>query len=226
MPYYVETELARLLIVLGMLAVNSYTDIRYRTILGGDRHYAVVGAAGLILSLADIRQSPDAVFSMVLGVTLSLLLYRSKAVASGDLVILIAVSVSLPSVMGVQLLPVLVTLGGITMLAFSVVAYNLGLNLSRAFCGGGMLFSKYSKAGPHKKVAALFMAHHRRPWETHVVPIEEGDDFSLHVTPFDKIKNWEKEGGKAGQLVVVAAPVVPFLLAALVFILTVRIVLL
>ena len=220
-----DTELVRLLMVLGVLVANSYTDVRYRTILGGDRHYACVGGAGLILFLLDGGWADaGALFGMMAGVTLALVLYRCRAVASGDCIVLLVVSVTLPTALGVPFLPVLAGLLGITMLAFVVVAYNVALNASHAAglyrhpAAGSRPFSACGAAGVLKKAAAFFTAHHKRPWERHVIRIDDGrGGFSLRATPVG-IRRWEADGGE-GRPVMVAAPVVPFLLASMILLL-------
>ncbi|MDE0089801.1 MAG: hypothetical protein OXP12_00330 [Thaumarchaeota archaeon] len=220
-----DTELVRLLMVLGVLAANSYTDVRYRTVLGRDRHYACVGGAGLALFLLGGGWADtSALFGMAAGVTLALVLYRCRAVASGDCVVLLVVSVTLPAAPGVPFLPALVGLLGVTVLSFVVVAYNVALNVSHAAglyrhpAAGRRPFSAYGAAGTLKKAAAFFTAHHQRPWETHVVPVDDQrGGFSLRTTALDRRK-W-KRGAKAGRPVMVAAPVIPFLLAALILLL-------
>ena len=220
-----DTELVRLLMVLGVLVANSYTDVRHRTILGGDWHYACVGGAGLVLFLLDGGWADTgSLFGMAAGVTLALALYRCRAVASGDCIILLVVSVTLPAASGVPFLPVLAGLFGITILAFVVVGYNMALNVShvtglyRHPAAGRRPFSACGASGISKKAAAFFTAHHKRPWERHVVPIDDGrGGLSLRATPVGT-RRWET-GGVEGRPVMVAAPVVPFLLAALILIL-------
>ena len=220
-----DAELIRLLVVLGVLAANSYTDVRYRTVLGGDRHYAAVGGAGLALFLLDGGWADTgALFGMAAGVTLALVLYRCRAVASGDCIILLVVSVTLPTAFGVPFLPVLVGLLGITMLAFAVVGYNVALNVShvaglyRHPAAGNRPFSECGAAGTLKKAAAFFAAHHKRPWERHVIRIDNGrGGISLRATPVGT-RRWEA-GGVEGRPVMVAAPVMPFLLASMILLL-------
>ena len=220
-----DTELIRLLMVLGVLAANSYTDVRCRTVLGGDRHYACAGATGLALFLLGGGWADaGALFGLAAGVTLALVLYRCRAVASGDCVVLLVVSVTLPAAFGVPFLPVLAMLLGVTMLAFAVVGYNVALNVSHAAglyrhpAAGRQPFATCGAAGALKKAAAFFVAHHRRPWERHVVHIDDGKDgFSLRATPVGT-RRWEK-GGREGRPVMVAAPVIPFLLASVILLL-------
>ncbi|MDE0090993.1 MAG: hypothetical protein OXP12_06520 [Thaumarchaeota archaeon] len=220
-----DTELIRLLMVLGVLAANSYTDIRYRTVLGGDRHYALTGGAGFALFLLDGGWADTgALLGLAAGVTLALVLYRCRAVASGDCIILLVISVTLPAASGVSFLPVLAGLLGITILAFAVVAYNVALNVSHAAglyrhpAAGRLPFSEYGTAGAPRRAAAFFAAHHRRPWERHVVRIDDRrGGFSLRATPVGT-RGWEKGSGE-GRPVMVAAPVIPFLLASMILLL-------
>ena len=223
---HMDAELVRLLMVLGMLAANSYTDVRHRTILGGDWHYVAVGGAGLALFVLVDGGWADAgaLFGMAAGVTLALVLYRCRAAASGDCVLLLVVSVTLPSAFGVPFLPVLIGLLGVTILAFAVVAYNVALNVShvagvyRHPAAGRHPFSECGAAGIFKKAAAFFAAHHKRPWERHVIRIDDGrGGLSLRATPVGT-RRWEKNGGE-GLPVMVAAPVVPFLLASMILLL-------
>ncbi len=220
-----DTELIRMLMVLGVLAANSYTDVRYRTILGGDRHYVLAGGAGLALFLLDGGWADaGALFGLASGITFALVLYRCRAVASGDCVILLVISVTLPAASGIQFLPVLAGLLGVTILAFAVVTYNVALNVShvaglyRHPAAGRRPFSTCGKAGAPKKAAAFFAAHHRRPWERHVIRIDDGrGGFSLRATPVG-IREWEGGGGQ-GRPVMVAAPVIPFLMVSVILLL-------
>ncbi|MDE0091140.1 MAG: hypothetical protein OXP12_07285 [Thaumarchaeota archaeon] len=220
-----DTELIRLLMVFGVLVANSYTDVRYRTVLGGDRHYACVGAAGFALFLLGGGWADTgALFGLAAGITLALVLYRCRAVASGDCVVLLVVSVTLPAASGVPFLPVLAGLLGVTALAFAVVGYNVALNVShmaglyRYPAAGRRPFAACGTTGVLKKAAAFFAAHHRRPWERYVIRIDDGrGGFSLRATPAGT-RRWEKGGGE-GQLVMVAAPVIPFLLVSVILLL-------
>ena len=220
-----DTEMIRTLMVLGVLAANSYTDVRYRTVLGGDRHYVLAGGAGFGLFLLDGGWADaGALFGMAAGVTLALVLYRCRAVASGDCVVLLVISVTLPAAFGIPFLPVLAGLLGVTILAFAVVTYNVALNVSHTVglyrhpAAGSRPFSTCETAGALKKAAAFFAAHHQRPWERHVVRIDDGrGGLSLRATPVGT-REWER-GGVVGRPVMVAAPVIPFLLVSVILLL-------
>lgn len=215
-------EHGRLLFVLGLLAANACEDVKRRTLLGRDRHYAMSGAGGLCVFLLAEQgwRDPSAMLSMVAGVTVALLLWRCRGMASGDCVLLLVVSVTLPAYGGIYFVPAFVALLGITLAAFLVVAYNLALNVSQAAMPRGRppLFSRYPNAGTWKRAFAVFAAHERRAWETHVVPVlEDGrGSFSIFRTQqFDR-RDWDAV--PTGRLVLVAGPMVVFLLTVLVLI--------
>ena len=220
-----DTELIRLLMVLGVLAANSYTDVRYRTILGSDRHYALAGGAGLALFLLDGGWADMyALFGMAAGVTLALVLYRCRGAAFGDCIILLVVSVTLPVASGAPFLAVVAGLLGLALLSFAIVAYNVVMNVSHSAglyrhpAAGRLPFSACRDTGALKRAAAFFAAHHKRRWERHMVRIDDGrGGFSLRATPVGT-RVWKKGDG-VGLPVMVAAPVVPFLLASMILLL-------
>ncbi len=191
-------------------------DLRYRTIAGRDLYYVLAGGTGLVLLLLDGGwRQPTEILSMVAGLTLVLILYRFKVVASGDCIILLVVCVSLPSIQGIQFLPVLLVLGSIVLLACSLIMYNLTLNTTQIIRRRSSPFARYKETRA-KKMAAFLMAHQKRVWEKHVISIEDQNcnKFSLFVIPFDR--SWAHKG-----LVVIAAPVIPFLLVTLAVIVSV-----
>ena len=212
-------EHGRLLLVLGLLAANACEDVRRRTLLWGDRHYAAIGTGGLCMFLLVEQgwRDPSATLSMVAGITMALALWRCRGMASGDCVLLLVVSVLLPTYGGIYFVPVFVALLGITLTAFLVVAYNFALNVSQAAMPRGRppLFSKYPNAGKWKRAFAVFAAHEKRAWETHVVPVlEDGrGSFSIFRTQQFGQRDWDVV--PAGRLVLVAGPMVVFFLTVL-----------
>ena len=211
-------ELVGLVLVLSVLAADSYSDIRYRHLLGRDRHYILVGAAGLAITLFATPTTTD-MLGIVAGVTATFLLYRLKAMASGDCAVMLIVSTALPTLWGIPFVPVFVLLGGITLVAAAVVAYNVLLNISQFFYRVDAMRTSTSEH-PLKKAAAFVMTHRMRGWEKYVVCIEDKDGrFSLFGDSPHTRHEWT---ARPGQLVMVAAPVIPFLLAALLLLVAVR----
>lgn len=216
-----DYEIARIALVLGVLAADSYADIRRRSLLGRDCHYAAVGAAGLALTLLSGPTTMD-ILGMVSGITLTLVIYRLRAMGSGDCVVMLVFSVSLPAALGIPFLPALVLLGGITLVGCAIITYNAALNVSHHMSPPAAPPPPV-RAHLLKRAAAFAMAHRMRAWERHVVPIEkQGGGFSLFGGSPQKPQAWT---ASPGQLVMVAAPVVPFLLAALLLLLAGRLLL-
>lgn len=246
-------ELARLFMVFAILVVNSYTDIKYRTVWGRDRHYLVISVAGIAILLASMTithenddntahntnlKITNEIFSMSAGITLAMILYRCKAVASGDTIIILTISVILPSIFDVYFLPCLVVLGAVFVLGVAIVSYNVILNVSwivsprtqplPASTQPQQYGSKNTLMCTIKRVSLFFMAHRRHAWEKYVVSIEDGKgSFSLFKHPFENHTNdqrWDNvSSDRHGELVMVAAPVVPFLLFVFICILLVRV---
>ena len=220
LPQYLEH--ARLLLVLCMLAVDSYGDLRYRTLMGRDRHYVMIGGAGLALFLLPGGwQDLNALFSMAAGITIALLMWRVRGLPTGDCIVVAVMSVVLPSYGGVYFVPVAVTLLAITSAAFLIVSYNLMMNVwqavshRRGAVGVPPLFAEYPRARPWTRAFCMFAAHYKRPWDKFTVPVwEDGrGSFSIMRTTYFDRRDWD--GVPVGRLVVMAAPMNVLFLAVM-----------
>lgn len=218
LPLYLEH--GRMLLVLCMLAIDSYGDLRYRTLMGRDRHYMMIGGAGLLMFLLPGGwQDLNALFSMAAGITIALLLWRIKGLPTGDCIVVMVISVVLPSYGGLYFIPVAVALLGVTAAAVLIVSYNLAMNVwqaashRRGASGVPPLFAGYPKARPWTRAFCLFAAHYKRPWDRFVVPVwEDGrGSFSIARTTYFDRRDWD--GVPVGRLVVTAAPMNVFFLA-------------
>ena len=223
LPQYLEY--GRLALVLGLLAVESYGDLKYRELMGRDRHYAMIGGAGLAMFLLSGGwQDLNALFSMAAGITIALVMWRVRGLAAGDCIILLVVSVTLPSYGGVYFVPVAIALLAITAAAFLIVSYNLVMNVWQAVdCRRGArgvppLFAGYPRARPWTRAFCLFAAHYKRPWDRFAVPVwEDGrGSFSIMRTTYFDQRDWDSV--PVGRLVVTAAPMNVVFLAVLVLV--------
>lgn len=212
-----ETEPLRILVALGVLMVNSHSDIMYRSIRGTDAYYALVGSAGLALLLLGGDVLYD-LFYAACSATAMLLLWRLKVMASGDAIVMLVISVMIPSAFGVPLVPVIISLAACIMVAAFMVPYNVALNLL-SIRRDVPPFARMDRSRL-AKAAAFFLAHRKRGWERHVVSIEHDGGFSLTAGMIGK--EYETE---TGRLVATAVPFVPFLTCALMVVLAVRIIL-
>lgn len=199
-------EFARILLIFGILAINTITDIQKRVYFGDDRLYVVLGAVGFCLFLADSVDSLlISLFMLAINVTIVLLLWRFKVAASGDIIILLVFAITLPTTSNIVLLPAIVIFTAMITLAIFGILYNVILNLSTMY-KKEPLFERYD-ASILKKICSFGIAHQRRVWEKYTISIEnEKGGFSLFAQPFGK-KFCRKKA-----LVVSALPLVPFLL--------------
>ncbi len=216
------------------MSVNSCTDIAYRTICGRDRHYiivAIIAQSIIVWEYVTYGIILEEVLTMFIGITLVFVLYRIKAMASGDAIIMLMISLVLPSAFDVQYLACIVILGSILLTGILVVSYNVVLNIHWKLSGMCHNFETRSFSGNRicnflYMFVLFFLTHNRRIWERHVITIEDQNgNYYLFKTPFDhqhNNNNWEYEPGQVGTMVMVAAPVVPVLLATLLLVLLVR----
>jgi len=205
-------EIARICFVLGILAVNTITDLKYRTVFGSDKLYVVLGAVGFVLFLIDsYNDILESMFWLVVNVTFVLLMWRFKAMASGDIVIMLVFSTTLPIIEGWVVAPLASSvIAMILILAFSLL-YNFSLNLHTLYKGQS-LFSQY-KASVFKKIFSIGLVHQRRNWERHCISVEKGDGFSILTSPIGKKFSTKME------LVTPAVPCIPFLFVTFLIIL-------
>jgi hypothetical protein len=202
----IDLEIVRIIFVFGLLAVNSFTDFRQRVIFGNDKLYVILGAVGLTLLVIDSLDSIFfTMFLVVANITFVLLVWRFKMVASGDIIILLVVSVTLPVLNEWVILPIFVAIGASIINVLVSFVYNSSLNFMTLF-EGRSVFGGY-RAHIIKKFFAFGVIHQKRNWEKHVMSVQNKDSFSLFTVPFDK-----EFSAKRGELVSVILPFIPFML--------------
>ncbi|MCJ8306542.1 MAG: hypothetical protein HRU07_05770 [Nitrosopumilus sp.] len=203
-----DIEIIRLCFVIGLLAINSFADFKYRTIFGSDKIYASLGIAGFTLLMFDSFFADDvmwALFMAVINITFVLFFWRIKMLASGDVLVMLLISVTMPVWNDWVLVVPASLITAYIISGISGLFYNLFLNFETLFRHES-LFEKYS-ASIIKKIITFGIAHKRRCWEKHTISIEKGTGFSLTSSPYDK------EFSKIdGQLVSPAIPLIPFVL--------------
>lgn len=199
----IDTEIFRIAFVLGILAVNTFTDLRSRTIFGNDKLYLVLGIAGLSLLVID-KFDVVALFWICLNLTVIAIAWRVKTlIASGDLIVYLVMAFTIP------MESFFIVIGAFVIQVIFGVLYNWTLNI-KTLHDGKPLFTKY-KESKIKKAIAFSLFHQKRNWEKHVVSVEKGKRFSLTSSPMNQKFN-VKDG-----LVQTGFPFMAFMLAALLF---------
>ncbi len=205
-----DIEIIRIGFVLGLLAINTFTDLKSRTICGSDRQYVILAAIGLGLLLVDsIDGMLLPLLFVVINVTVILFMWRIKALASGDTLVCLVIAVTVPMLTDWGMMAFMMIMGAMFVSAVFALLYNSILNGFTLY-RRETLFGEYGESAL-KKFFTFGLAHKKRSWEKHVISIEKGNGFSLTGSPFEK-----EFSVKNDQLVGVAIPFVPFVLFAFV----------
>lgn len=213
-------EDARLAVVLCILVITSYTDIRRRELTAYDRPYLIAGGAcfAVFMVAEGGWQDTLAWFSVVVGMSLALGFWRLRVMGNGDVLIIVVISVSLPEYGGIPFVPAGVVLLGFFMIAFLAPMYNLVLNASHYVMPRGRppLFAPYPRAGFFRRAGCMFTAHAKRPWEKFVVPVKGDGNGSFTFWNTTPVGNREWGNVETGRLVMVGVPIIPFFLSILI----------
>lgn len=211
-----DLEILRLGFVFVLLIINTITDLKERVIFGSDKLNFIIGSIGISLFFIDSVDSFSvSLFMLVINVTVILLMWRFKMVASGDIVILLLFAVTIPIISNWVLLPLFTIILSMVFLTIYSLIFNVTLNSITLF-KHDHLFGRY-RATILKKIISFGLVHQRRHWEKHSISVEHDDGFSLLSVPFGK------EFSKKNELVVSANPLIPFLLASfMIIVITVK----
>jgi|APSaa5957512535_1039671.scaffolds.fasta_scaffold19714_2 hypothetical protein len=206
-----DLEIFRLGFVLIVLIINTVTDLKERVIFGSDKVNLIFGIVGVSLFFIDSVDSFFvSLFMLVINVTVILLMWRFKMVASGDIIILLIFAVTVPIISNWVLLPLFTIILSMVFLMIYSLIFNMTLNSITLF-NHQHLFGMY-RVSTLKKIISFGLVHQRRGWEKHSISVEQADGFSLTTVPFGK------EFSRKNELVASANPLIPFLLVSFVII--------
>ncbi len=205
-------EYLSIILVVGILSVNTVSDVKYRTIIGKDRIYFMLGVIGFSLFLfTNYENIWIPLLSLVGSITIVLLLWRFKLVASGDIVICLVICVSLPTVFGIMFFPLFMIFGALFLSTIIITLLNATLNVSTVI-HNRPLFSQYNTS-IFKNMVSIGLVHHRRSWDKHSISVESHNGYSLTKMPYHQKFSDQKE------LVMFAIPLIPFLLVSCIILL-------
>ncbi len=200
-----ELEIIRIVFVVGLLAVNTIYDIRYRTIAGSDKINFMVGSIGFTILILDTYDDyfSSEILMMVICITFVLLLWRCKVMASGDVVISLIFCAVLPT----NLIPLTTICIAMILSVIVTISYNITLN-TRTKCRHEKLFHDFDSS-IFIKILAFGISHKKRSWEKHVLSVEQDGKLNLITSPFDK-----KFHTTNGTMVSIAFPFMPMMLVS------------
>lgn len=123
----IEIESIRIILLLSMLGVASYFDIKTRMI--PDVIWLICGGIGVVLYVFDWNIiSSYHILSVIVTGTIVLLLYLYKWTGVADIFAIFCMAVILPVRYGFVMLPVVILLGGFVIFGIVTSFYNLFRN--------------------------------------------------------------------------------------------------
>ena len=153
---------ARMIVLLSMLALLAFYDIRQRTT--NDLVFLIFGGMGAFLYLFDY---PDMalydVLIMVSSVVLGIVLWRFRIFGTGDLFAIAAMTVIYPVYLDIIPIPVVLLLGGYLLSSVTIPFLNLFQNI-QDWTNDKKPFEEITEP-KYRKFAAMFLVHRKRAKE-------------------------------------------------------------
>jgi len=202
-------EIPRLILLLAMLAVASYHDVRTRSV--PDYVWMAGGGAGAMLYLLDWGDVDHFVLlGIATGALISLAVWRLFPMGDADALAILAVSVAYPVSFGTVIVPAVVFFGGLVLEHMAAFAYNIRYNTADLL--RGRLFSGVDCALP-VRIAAFYSVHRRRPHERFTFCAESRAGGRRRISLRTPAADSDYET-REGVFVTWAMPALPFMLAA------------
>jgi archaeal preflagellin peptidase FlaK len=203
-----DIESLRQIVVLSMLSVASFFDIKKREV--NDIVWIVFGGIGIILYLFE----PIGFISILylgIGIAIGVTWILTRAFGQADGLALIALAITLPSY---DRLPVavIVSIGVPFLAALYGLCYNMTYNISDLL-HRRLFFGVCEKQ--YRKAFAFFVLHRKREHERFVFSAQDKDKFVFHFRPRTDIEFSNNFQG----YVTSALPLIPFMLVSIILIL-------
>jgi len=162
-------EFIRIAILIVMLGISSYFDVKTRKI--PDLIWLVFGGVGAILYVFDWQSVTSYhVLSIIVAAAVALLLHLNRLTGTADVFAILGIAVILPVSYEFVMVPTTILVGAGIVAAVLVTSYNVALNFLD-LVKNKALFPRFAEPR-HRKVLALFIIHRKRRWEKFVTPAE------------------------------------------------------
>lgn len=205
-------EIPRLLLLIIILGIASYHDVRTREI--PDYLWIIGGGAGAVLYIFDWHEVDFfVIFSMGIGMVIALLAWRLFPMGDADVLAILVASVVYPVSFGSVMTPAAVFFGGLILEHAAAFFYNLRYNIEDVI-RSRKIFDDI-QASRISKVMAFYSVHLRRPHEKFTFCAESLKDNARYLSLKTPSPESEYET-RTGVFVTWAMPAFPFMLAALV----------
>ena len=153
-----ELDIIRIIFVGVVLGINTISDLKKREVFFSDKISLLVGGIGFGIFYLDVYDGNmlSEIFMMVVSITFVLLLWRFKILASGDIVILLIICVTLST----NFVSILTVFLAMFLSVFITILYNITLNLKTKL-NHEVLFHNFDSSRIIK-VMAFAMSHRKR----------------------------------------------------------------
>jgi Flp pilus assembly protein protease CpaA len=162
-------EFIRIVILIVMLGISSYFDVKTRKI--PDLIWLVFGGVGAMLYIFDWQSVTSYhVLSIIVAGTVALLLHLYRLTGTADVFAMLGIAVILPVSYEFVMVPTTILVGAGIVAAVLVTSHNVSLNVLD-LVKSKALFPEFAEP-LHRKVLASFIIHRKRRWEKFVTPAE------------------------------------------------------
>ena len=156
-------EEARIIILLSMLALLAFYDVKQRTT--NDLIFLIFGGMGAFLYLFDYDDVEFYdILIMVSSAALGIVLWQFRIFGIGDLFAIVAMTVIYPVYLGFVPIPVILLICGYLLSSVTIPFLNIFQNL-HDWIGGKKPFEEMAEP-KYRKFVAMFVAHRKRANET------------------------------------------------------------
>ncbi len=205
----IEIILLRVFIVIAMLGIASYYDLKSREV--NDMIWIVFGASGAFLYLFDVPVlSHMALVGISLGILVPAFCWVLRLCGGADVLCIIALSVILPAYndipVAIVVLIIVAVISAVYVITVNVYKNTKSIILNRT------LFSEINES-VYKKLVAFFIIHQRTKNEKHGFPADVVVDGKRKFV-FRHNPDIEKFGN--GKYVITTVPLMPFLMISLI----------
>ena len=179
----VTVESIRIILLVSMLGIAGFLDFKTRKI--PDVLWLVFGGVGAILYLWDYDiLSPYHHITMILGGSVSLMVWRWRIAGAADSFAIVSMTVILPVHYEFVMMPIIILVLSFVIVVFATVLYNIVLNLLDMIKQKKRLFSEFPGEPTYRKLFAFVSSHRKRGHETFVIPIEKSRSITPNVKSF------------------------------------------
>lgn len=207
-------ELIRIVLLLLMLGITSYFDIKHREV--SDKYWLIFGVLGIVIYFFDWQEhtSYDGLTIIITLITAAIM-WKIFPIGKADILAFVCIGILMPTMAEFIMMPIALFAGSAVIAAISVILYNVILNTLDGY--KIKLGPFYSFDEPLiRKLFAFFMIHRKRKRERFSICAENSINgnrkFCLGV------KNVESEFVKDDDVFVeCGTPLLPYMLAVYMF---------